>query len=169
MTTMSETETDEEVEQDEEMPEMPDDLAEAVGAEGPMNVGEFITGGQVRDALQRDVFENPETGHQYSQADMLADIINVMRLDTKQLARIHGIDVEMDRMSPAKAARLMEGMATGDSNGLLQVFQDIEDKQDLIMQEELSEEAHDQYMQFKLSVMNTVSDEDAANAMGDGA
>jgi len=157
---MSESETpdateEEQPEETEDVPEIdpsatPEEVEEAVGIE------DFIGGGGIKDLLLRTTFRNEETGHEYSQAHLVADVINVMRMDAKQLCRLHGIDVEMEKMTPERAASLLADVAKNDGVGIIEVFEAIEDKQDHIFQQEMSDEHYEQYQQVKQGMLYTV-------------
>lgn len=161
---MSESESPDVDESDEQEPTGADAEPEAVeeaaevldgvgGGGGGMDLGGFISSGGIREALMQDSFRNEEENHEFSQADLFADIVNIMRMDTKQLCAIHGYDVEMERMSPERAAELLEEMALNNGAGLIEVFEDIEDKKELILSEEFSDEEYEKYQKFKLDFM----------------
>jgi hypothetical protein len=136
------------------------DAAEAAGSDpGGMDMMSFLEDGGIKNLLMQDTYENRHTGHTYSQADLLADIVNVMRMDTKQMAALHGIDIEVDKMQPDRAAELVESMAgNGEGSGLdiIDVFQEIEDQRDLLFQQEMTDDQYDQYMTFKARMLYSV-------------
>lgn len=139
-----------------------DNLGQALEQEG-VDVGDdggmmdLLGGGGVKALLLRETFQNPETGHSYSQAHLVADVINVMRMDVKQMCAIHGISVEVDKMSPEKAAELLEAVAQNDGVGIIDVFQKIEEKRDTVFEQEMDEESYEQYISFKEEMLYSVA------------
>lgn len=109
----------------------------------------FLASGGIKQMLLDPSFVNPDTGKEYSQADLVADVINVMRMDAKQMCLMHGIEVEVEKMSPERAAELLEDVAKSDGVAIIEVFQQIEDKRDNVFRQEMTEEQYEQYMKFK--------------------
>lgn len=136
-----------------------DDLDEQFGddAEGG-DLLSFVTGGGISQMLLQDQYEDPDTGHQYSQADLIADVVNVMRMDAKQIAALHGIDVEVSKMTPEHAAKLMESVTKDSGVDIISVFQDIEDKHDKTLQHLFDESDHQEYMEFKEQMLYSVDE-----------
>lgn len=130
-----------------------EEVQERVDAEGVESEGQdlmsFMAGGGIKQMLLQPSFVNPDTGIEYSQADLVADVINVMRMDAKQMCMMHGIDVEVEKMSPERAAELLEDVAKSDGVAIIEVFQRIEDKRDNVFKQEMTEEQYEQYMNFK--------------------
>lgn len=122
------------------------------------SVIDFIGNGGIKQLLLRETFQDPETGHQFSQAALVADVVNVMRMDVKQMCRLHGIDVEVEKMSPERAAELLESVAQNDGMGIIEVFQTIEEKRDHVFQQEMTEEQYEQYQAFKREMLYSVGD-----------
>lgn len=137
--------------------ELEDAVPDDADADG-MDMMGFLNSGGIKNLLLRENYQDPETGHTYSQAALIADIINVMRMDTKQMAALHGIDVEVDKMQPERAAELIENIASDNGVDIVEVFQDIEDQRDLILKQKLSEDQHEQYMEFKRGMLFSVPD-----------
>jgi hypothetical protein len=119
----------------------------------------FVTGGGISQMLLQEQYEDPETGHTYSQADLIADVVNVMRMDAKQIAALHGIEVEVSKMTPEHAAKLMEKVTQEGGVDIISVFQDIEDKHDKTLQDLFDEEDHAEYMRFKQQMLYSVADD----------
>lgn len=120
---------------------------------------DFLNEGGIKGMLLEETFQDPDTGHTYGQAHLVADVINVMRMDTKQMAALHGIDIEVEKMSPERAAELLEDVAKNDGMGIIEVFQEIEDQQDIILKQKMTEEQHDKYMNFKEEMLYSVPSE----------
>jgi len=94
--------------------------------------------------------------NKFTAADLVADVINVMRMDVKQICAIHGIEVEVNKMSPERAAELLEGVAKNDGVEIIEVFEAIENKRDHVFKQELSESEYEQYMEFKEGMLYSV-------------
>lgn len=97
--------------------------------------------------------EHPETGD--SPAQIFADIINVQRADTKRLAAEHGVEVEINLMSPERAAELLAGTISGDGVELVIVFNELSEKRDRVLREILDDDEHDEFMAQKHAIMHT--------------
>lgn len=128
---------------------------ESGGAPGMM---QMLQSGGLADLLTAPTFEDPETGHTYSQADLVSDVINVMRLDTKQMAALHDVDIEVDKMTPERAAQMLEEMATNDGYSIIEVFEEIEDQRDEIMQTLMTDEQHRAYNHHKRQMLHSIPD-----------
>ena len=96
---------------------------------------------------------HPETGE--SPAEIMADIINVMRADTKRLADLHGVDVEVRLMTPERAGELLAGTISGDGVELVVMFNELAEQRDRILQEALPEDEYREYDRQKRSIMYT--------------
>lgn len=94
-----------------------------------------------------------ETGD--SPADIMADIINVQRADIKRLADAHGVDVEMNLMTPERAGELLAGTISGNGIELVLVFNELADKRAKILREEIGEAEYDEFEAKKHAIMNT--------------
>lgn len=113
----------------------------------PSGVADLLTSG------------HPDTGE--SPAAIMADIINVMRADTKRLADLHGIDVEISLMTPERAGELLAGTISGDGIELVVMFNELADQRDKVLQEALTEEEYQAYDRQRRSVMYTELDDEA--------
>jgi hypothetical protein len=107
----------------------------------------------MRDMLTQDTFRDEETGHEFSQADMIADVINILRMDTKRIGESVGVDIEVSQMTPERAAELLQEMAQGTGDGMVQVFDDIENKRMEVLREVEGDEAVEEHMDLKKVVM----------------
>jgi len=133
--------------------EVEDAVENVDGVDKGTDMMSFLTNGGIKQLLLDDSFEDPETGNTYSQADLVADVINVMRMDAKQMCLLHGIDVEVDKMSPERAAELLENVAQNDGIAIIEVFQAIEDKRDHVFKQQMTEAEYEQYMDFKRGML----------------
>jgi hypothetical protein len=109
----------------------------------------------LKNVILEDAFE-AEDGHSFSQADLIADVVNILRLDTKRIAESHGVEVEIDQMTPARAAELLQAVAKGGDMGLIEIFDKIEDQRMMILEEIEDEDAVENYMEMKRQVLHTV-------------
>ena len=75
----------------------------------------------------------------FSFAELIADSINIQRMDIKRLAEIHGADVEIERMSPDYAAEMLQEGVEGDPSKLVEVFNEMEDQREEILSQDLSQ------------------------------
>lgn len=115
--------------------------------------------GGIAQQLMQDKYEDQATGHTYSEAALIADVVNIMRLNTKQLGAIHGVDISIQRMTEERAAQLLEQMARNDDMALVSVFEKIEDKQDAIIQEVLGSEEYYDFLEQKERAAMSIPDE----------
>lgn len=104
--------------------------------------------GGIAETLKQEKYEGPD-GHRYSEAALVADVINIMRLNTKQLGAMHDVDIEINRMTEEHAAKLLERMARENDLALVEVFEVLEQKQDDIIKAELGEERYHEYLRMK--------------------
>ena len=105
---------------------------------------------------------NEMHGRRATPAEIVADIINVQRADVKAMADAldvtdpeTGEAVEIELMSPDRAADLMAGITDGDALDLVLVFNELARKRDLVLQELHADGEHDAYLDKKESVMFT--------------
>lgn len=114
----------------------------------------------LKQMLLQTSFEDEETGHEFSQADLLADVVNIMRMDTKRIAKAVDVDIRVSQMTPERAAEILQGMAQGDDAlGVLEIFDEIEDQRMNILEELEDEQTVDEFMQTKRFVLNSVPDD----------
>lgn len=116
--------------------------------------------------MQQPAFEG-EAGNEFSQADLIADVINILRMDTKRIAEAAGIDIEISKMTPERAAELLQGVAKGDDLGLIDIFDEIEDQRMKVLEELEGADAVDEYVMDKTAILNTVPgtpEQEAADA-----
>lgn len=94
-------------------------------------------------------------GWEATPAEILADIINVMRADQKALAQAQGVDMTIDLMTEDRAAALMAGITDGDAVELVRVFNAMAKDRDKILEAAMDEEDYQDFMARKTSVMMT--------------
>jgi hypothetical protein len=100
--------------------------------------------------LQREV-----PGMGATPAAIFADIVNVIRADTKQLATVHDVEVEIEMMSEDRAAELIAGVTDGNGVEIVRVFNEIAEKRDVILREVLDDDEYEQFMAAKTAAMHT--------------
>jgi len=113
----------------------------------------------LKEMMKKPAFENDDTGHEFSQADLIADVVNILRMDTKRMGEAHGVEVSINQMTPDRAAELLQGVAKGSDLGLVDIFDDIEDKRMKVLAEVESEQAVEEYAEMKQSLLYTVPDD----------
>jgi hypothetical protein len=110
----------------------------------------------LKKMMLREAFSDEDTGHTFSQADLVADLVNIMRMDTKRIAKAEGVDVEIERMTPERAAELLQSMAQGDGLELVEVFDEIEDQRMMVLEELVGKDELDAYMETKREELYSV-------------
>lgn len=124
-----------------------------------------ILGGDVDPRRAARFMQNPERlasilkerkpGWDASPAEIVCDVVNVQRADTRALAEAHDVDVEMHLMDEDRAAELLSGVLDGDAVAVIEVFNELARKRDMILREVLDEEDYREFMRSKTSVMHT--------------
>lgn len=144
--------------------ELPEDM-EGVDAQTIMSA---VGGGGLQDVLMRETFPAPD-GSSYSIAELVADVINVMRLDAKQMGALHDVDISVNKMSEQRAAELVEAVVLQRHADLLDVFTDIEDKRDRIFEELMDDGQHGEFLNMKTKMLMTVNAEEYDPDVGGGS
>lgn len=90
-----------------------------------------------------------------SPAAILADIVNAHRADTKALAGVLGVEMEVDLMTPERTADLLAGLTDGQGVELVEVFNDLAHDRDRLLCEALDADEYDEFMESKVAVMHT--------------
>lgn len=105
---------------------------------------------QIAEAMQQDV-----GGMGASPAEIMADTINVLRADTKRLADVHDVDVDVQLMSPERASDLLAGVLEGDGIEIVLLFNELARKRDMVLREALDADEYDEFMDQKVRFMHT--------------
>lgn len=108
--------------------------------------------GRIAHLLQED----PGTGH--SPGAIFADIFNTMRADTKRLAEVHGVDMDIEMMSEARAAELLSTVISGEGAELIAAFNREAERRDRVLRAALDDDEYDQFMEMKLAHLLTEAD-----------
>lgn len=121
------------------------------GDMSPQRMARYLRSpGRVSSMMQEEM-----PGWDATPAEILADIVNVMRADTRRLAEVHDVDVEANLMTDDRAADLIAGILDGDGVELVRAFNEVAENRNDILREVLSEDEYDAYMEQKTSVMHT--------------
>lgn len=107
----------------------------------------------ISQIMMQEAFEDEETGYKFSQADLIADVINILRMDTKRIAEANDVDIEISQMTPERAAELLQGVAQGNDMDIIEIFDEIENKRMTILTEIEDESAKQEYMSQKRRVL----------------
>lgn len=90
-----------------------------------------------------------------SPAGLLADVINMMRVDVKMFGVLHGVDIEIEEMTEERAASLLEALVRGDPE-LLEVTNEISHKRQTVILEAIDDEdMRAFYLGQKTGMMNS--------------
>ena len=94
-------------------------------------------------------------GQGASPAAMLADIINQERADCKRLAGVHGVEMEIERVTEERAADMIAGITDGEGVELVQVFNELARKRARVLAAALEREEFERFEQQKTAGMIT--------------
>lgn len=90
-----------------------------------------------------------------SPAEIMADIINFMRADVARLGRAHDVEVEVDLMTPERAAELLAGVVAGDGVALVETFNREAGRRDAVLAAVLDESEYEDHEELKASIRHT--------------
>lgn len=108
----------------------------------------------VEQLMEQPVYEN-EYGH-FSQAELLADVINILRMDAKRMAAMNGVHIDIKKIRPEKVAWMLAEMVNGNTQPIVGVFNEVEDYHHDVLEEALGEDEFREYLKFKESQLYTV-------------
>lgn len=94
----------------------------------------------------------------FSFAEVIADAVNVQRLDNKRLAEAVGEEMEVKRMTPERAAEILQTSLRENPAALVEVFNDLEDERAVILESLLEEEEYEEYIRQKQSSLYTAEE-----------
>jgi hypothetical protein len=89
---------------------------------------------------------------QVSQAEALADMVNILRLDTKALGEAAGADIEARRVTPERAATMMQDLVKQENMDLITAFNDIEEQHEQVLLELTDEETVEAHRETKRGI-----------------
>lgn len=108
----------------------------------------------VAKIMLRPVYGEDENGEPTtSQAEIVADMFNIMRLDCKAMADAAGVEMSVQKMTPERAAELLQGLVRGEDFGLIDKFNDLEDKRERVLVEMTDEETVQEHQELKESLL----------------
>jgi len=119
-----------------------------------MNMSQMMSMVNDPDAIQDLILDS-------GAAAMVADIINIQRLDHARLAKAAGVDADLPRMDDERAAELIAGLVTSGDPELVGVFLELEDVSDDILGELEGEEAVENFQQMKLRAVESDTDDES--------
>jgi len=96
---------------------------------------------------------------QHGQAHVIADMFNIMRMDTKAIGAAVGVDISIKKMTPERSAQLVQELVKGESLELLEAFNAIEEKRERILEEVADEETVQSHQEQKLAALYTQDDD----------
>ena len=119
-----------------------------------MNMSQMMSMVNDPDAIQDLILDS-------GAAAIVADIINIQRLDHARLAKAAGVDADLPRMDDERAAELIAGLVTSGDPELVGVFLELEDVSDDILGELEGEEAVENFQQMKLRAVESDTDDES--------
>jgi hypothetical protein len=105
------------------------------------------------DGIAEMLVETGPTGD--SPAEIFADIINVHRADIRRLGLELGVEVDAPHMTPERAAQLLAGTVAGDGVELVVMFNEMAEKRDALLQDQLDGGDYEAFMEAKHTMMLT--------------
>jgi len=116
----------------------------------------MLRSGNVGELLKEPVYPGPDDDEpEYSQAQVIADVINVMRLDNRALAEAVGVDLMVTRITEDRVAEMLGDAVEGDPTDLVETFNDLEVQRDLVLRELMDEEDYEEFCAFKRASIET--------------
>lgn len=125
------------------------------GMQDPMALMRMLQSDDGVEELMLEPIFPTDTGGKVSQAEVLADTINIYRMDAKKFGEIHGVDISISRITPEKVAWMLAEMIDGNPGPIIETFNGIEDLHLQVFDEVLDEGDYDQYDEMKKSVLFT--------------
>ena len=127
----------------------------------PRQIATMLRGGNVGGLLKEPVYPGPDGDEpEYSQAQVIADVINVMRLDNRALGETVGVDIMVTRITEDRVAEMLGSAVEGDPTDLVETFNELEEQRDRILREMMDEDDYDEFVEFKRSSIETAGGED---------
>jgi hypothetical protein len=107
----------------------------------------------IKQLVMRPVYGSDPNNPTTSQAEIVADYINIFRLDLKRLGEAADIDIEANRMEPERAAELVQELVKGEGSELMVALNDIEDRHEMVLEALTDEETVEAHRETKNSVL----------------
>lgn len=112
--------------------------------------------GGIAKLMMRPTFGEDEDGEPvHSQAELIADMFNIMRMDVKAMADAADVDVTIEKMTPESAAELVQGIVSGQDLRLMEKFNQLEDKRERVLLKLADEETLQRHRKAKIDMMYT--------------
>ncbi|MDZ7689252.1 MAG: hypothetical protein U5J64_11195 [Halobacteriales archaeon] len=126
------------------------------GKLSPTKVSKILRGGGVKDILKKPVYPGADSEEpEYSQAEVIADVINVMRLDNQALGDAADIEIYVSRITEERVAEMLSKSVNGDPTELVEVFNTLEEQRDRILRELMDEDDYEEFIEFKRRSITT--------------
>jgi len=130
---------------DEELPDLDADgtdsgkLASILRNQLPPGVARAMSMVQQENGLARLMMQPAylpdENGkNQVSQAEVICDMMNILRLDSKALANAAGVEITIKQMTPKKAAILLQDAIKGENLDIVEEFAKEEERREAILE-----------------------------------
>jgi len=114
----------------------------------------------IKQMLLQPAYGGEDGGEGTSQAELVADMINLMRLDVSRLGEAAGVDISAEYMTPGRAAELLQRLVRGESLELIEVFNRIEEKRERLLEELDGMDAVYEHRRLKDSVTKVATEYD---------
>mgnify|MGYP006948680626 FL=1 len=114
----------------------------------------------IKQMLLQPAYGGEDGGEGTSQAELVADMINLMRLDVSRLGEAAGVDIGAEYMTPERAAELLQRLVRGESLELIEVFNRIEEKRERLLEELDGMDAVYEHRRLKDSVTKVATEYD---------
>ncbi|APW99397.1 hypothetical protein CHINAEXTREME_17185 [Halobiforma lacisalsi AJ5] len=90
-----------------------------------------------------------------SPADIMADLINMQRADLRRIGAEHGVEVDLEMVTPEKMAFYVAGIVNGDWEPLLELFNEQAEEREKLLDELLDADELEQFTAAKERAKNT--------------
>ena len=103
----------------------------------------------------KQVLKDQGTGD-FSFAELLADMINIQRLDNKKMAESVGKDIDIKKIDPDQTAEVIQMAITeGNPVPLVELFNRLEEQRAEVLDELIDEEEHQKFQDRKQQILFT--------------
>lgn len=113
-----------------------------------MNMKQMMSLANDPDAIQDIIKES-------GAAEIVADIINIQRLEHARIAREVGVDADLPRMDEDRAAELIAGLVTDGDVELIEVFNGLEEVGDDVLLELTDEDTVEEWQESKKQMISS--------------
>ena len=88
-------------------------------------------------------------------AEVFADVINMIRADQKRIAQEAGVEVDVKRMTPDRAAQLLDGTVNGEGVEIVEMFNAEAETRQRILRGMIGDDEYEQFEEQKKSMLFT--------------